>query len=130
MTRLTALTAALAISIGALFSSANAAELLMIEEDGCFWCEAWNKDVSEVYPKTLEGKSAPLRRVDIHTNLEDEIDLKRSVHFTPTFLLVEDGKEINRIEGYPGEDFFWGLLGQMLEELPKPIDAAVLNTSG
>lgn len=122
--------ASFAISFGALYSSSTAAELLMIEEDGCFWCEAWNKDISEIYPKTLEGKSAPLRRVDISSNLEDEIQLKRSVHFTPTFLLIEDGKEINRIEGYPGEDFFWGLLGKMLEELPEPVNATVLNTSG
>jgi len=29
--------------------------------------------------------------------------------------LLEDGTEIGRIEGYPGEDFFWGLLTQMME---------------
>jgi len=35
--------------------------------------------------------------------------------FTPTFVLMQDGVEIGRIEGYPGEDFFWGLLNQMIE---------------
>jgi hypothetical protein len=40
----------------------------------------------------------------------------RPVVFTPTFVLVEDGQELARIEGYPGEDFFWGLLARMLEE--------------
>ena len=36
------------------------------------------------------------------------------VVLTPTFVLMEDGAEAGRIEGYPGEDFFWGLLGQMI----------------
>lgn len=37
--------------------------------------------------------------------------------YTPTFILLEDGQEVGRIEGYPGEGFFWGLLGKMLEKL-------------
>jgi hypothetical protein len=31
-------------------------------------------------------------------------------------VLVKDGVEVARLEGYPGEDFFWGLLGRMLSE--------------
>jgi hypothetical protein len=31
-------------------------------------------------------------------------------------LIDPEGQEAGRIEGYPGEDFFWGLLGRMLEE--------------
>ncbi len=30
---------------------------------------------------------------------------------------LENGLEIGRIRGYPGEDFFWGLLGEMIEKL-------------
>jgi hypothetical protein len=25
-----------------------------------------------------------------------------------------DGLEVSRLEGYPGEDFFWGLLAEMI----------------
>ncbi len=42
--------------------------------------------------------------------------------FTPTFVLFDDGREIGRIEGYPGEDFFWGLLQNLVPE-PKPAAA-------
>ena len=45
----------------------------------------------------------------------------------PTFVLVEDGRELGRIEGYPGEDFFWGLLGKLLEKLPQNADQAATN---
>lgn len=112
-----AIGAALLVSAGLIGPHAMAADLIMVEEEGCYWCDAWDEDISHIYPKTLEGKEAPLKRVDIDSDLDDEIVLKRAVHFTPTFLLVEDGREVSRIEGYPGEDFFWGLLAQMLEEL-------------
>ena len=103
----------------ALFTASQprAAELLMFEEEWCHWCEQWNEDVGVVYHKTEEGKRAPLRRLDIHGAFPDDIELATRPQFTPTFVLVEDGQEIGRIEGYPGEDFFWGLLGILLEKL-------------
>lgn len=78
------------------------------------WCAAWNRDIGPIYDKTGEGAAAPLRRVNILNPLPDDIDLARPVNFTPTFVLLVDGQEVSRLEGYPGEDFFWGLLGEML----------------
>lgn len=95
---------------------AAAAELIMVEEAGCVWCARWNRDVSEVYPKTAEGRIAPLRRIDIHADYPADLSFARPLYFTPTFVLVEAGRELGRIEGYPGEDFFWGLLGVILSE--------------
>ena len=91
-------------------------ELVMVEEHGCVWCARWNSELSEIYPKRIEGKAAPLRRIDIHAPRPIDIEFKRGLNFTPTFVLVVDGVEQNRIEGYPGEDFFWGLLGRMLTD--------------
>jgi len=91
-------------------------KLIMVEEHGCMWCERWNDEIAEVYPKTSEGKAAPLMRIDIHDARPDGITFARSLAFTPTFVLVVDGAEVSRIEGYPGEDFFWGLLAQMLDK--------------
>ncbi len=88
--------------------------LLMAEEPGCYWCAKWNKEISHIYPKTPEGKTAPLQRFDLHGTAPD-VEFARRVTFTPTFILVQDGKEVGRIEGYPGEDFFWGLLTMMFE---------------
>ena len=89
--------------------------LLMAEEPGCVWCARWNAEIAEIYPKTVEGKAAPLRRFDIRDGAPDGVTLDRKLHYTPTFILVRDGLEQGRIEGYPGQDFFWGLLGQLLE---------------
>lgn len=91
-------------------ASAGDTFLFMAEEHGCVWCARWNKEISHIYPKTPEGKTAPLVRFDMHGEPPENVVLQSRVRFTPTFILVEDGIEVGRIEGYPGEDFFWGLL--------------------
>jgi len=104
----------LAIAITGLLPLAVQANpvLLMAEEQGCHWCEKWNDEIARIYPKTAEGRTAPLRRYDLHHEKPDVIFLG-PVHYTPTFILVRDGREIGRIEGYPGADFFWGLLAML-----------------
>ena len=54
--------------------------------------------------------------------MPDGITFKSRANFTPTFILVEGGEEIGRIEGYPGEHFFWPMLGQLLKKLPDVAD--------
>ncbi|WP_205877387.1 hypothetical protein [Leisingera sp. NJS204] len=90
-----------------------AAELVMVEQAGCEWCARWDEEIAPVYPKTAEGKFAPLRRVDLRA-MPDDLQVARRVMFTPTFLIVDDGQEQARLEGYPGEDFFWPLLADLL----------------
>ncbi len=95
--------------------------LLMAEEAGCPWCARWNAEISEAYPKSAEGKAAPLRRYDVHGETPD-VDFASRISFTPTFILVRDGVELSRIEGYPGEDFFWGMLNVMLSNADIPLE--------
>ena len=88
--------------------------LIMVEETGCMWCTSWNEKIGPIYPKTPEGRTAPLRRIDIHATQTDDLNFTSSLNFTPTFILMVDGLEVSRLEGYPGEDFFWGLLAEMI----------------
>ncbi len=94
-------------------------QLVMMEEAGCSWCERWLEEIGVVYHKTREGRMAPLRRVDVHEPMPLDLKFLKPAFFTPTFVLVAQGREIGRIQGYPGEDFFWSLLGELLEKLPK-----------
>ena len=114
--------AAVAVAAAGLVTTVAPAQakltLLMFEQKGCPYCARWNRDVAPKYGNTEEGATAPLRRIDIHDPLPDGIDLKRPTRFTPTFVLAEDGTEIGRIEGYPGESFFWGLLDRLIAEAP------------
>ena len=96
-----------------LFASAETL-LMMGREPGCVWCARWDEEIRPIYPKTTEAEIAPLFDYDIRTDLPEGITLDRPIVFTPTFVVLEDGVEIGRIEGYPGEDFFWGLLDNIL----------------
>lgn len=93
-----------------------AAELVMVEREGCAYCRAWKQQIGPAYPHTDLGQFAPLRLHDVRNGAIADVILARPVTFTPTFLLVQDGAELGRIEGYPGEDFFWGLLERLLKE--------------
>ena len=105
---------AVLVSLGALRPAA-ATELVMVEEQGCFYCITWKNVVGPIYPKTPEGAFAPLRMIDIDDGVPSDLTFARKVVYTPTFILIDAGQEVGRIEGYPGEDFFWGLLRMMLE---------------
>lgn len=90
--------------------------LLMVEQPGCAYCARWNAEIAPIYPRTPEGKAAALQRVQLRGPYPDDAALGPRPVFTPTFILVADGHETGRIEGYPGEDFFWALLQKMLIE--------------
>ncbi|NKX45749.1 hypothetical protein [Roseicyclus persicicus] len=87
--------------------------LVMVEQHGCSYCARWDAEVAPEYPITPEGRFAPLRRVNLR-DLPDDLSFAGRPVYTPTFVLMADGVEVGRIEGYPGEDFFWGLLGRLL----------------
>ncbi len=111
----------LALSLGLIaplpaVASDIAAQLVMVEEDGCVWCELWDEEIMDIYPKTAEGRAAPLRKINIQDPLPADLTIKAPLIYTPTFLLVVDGQEVARLEGYAGEDFFWGMLGRILRE--------------
>lgn len=112
------------------YTSAHAeVRLVMFEQDGCAYCMRWDRQIGGIYHKTIESDAAPLLRQDIHDPLPAGMTTARPVNFTPTFVLMVDGAEVNRIEGYPGEDFFWGLLDMMLERaqiLPLPGTATAI----
>jgi hypothetical protein len=118
MLRLLIGAAAAGVLAAAAIPGANAAELLYVFEPGCPYCRLWDREIAPVYPKTKEAKRAPLQPIDRNDPALAGLKLASPVRYTPTFLLMENGAELGRIEGYPGEDFFWGRLATLLERLP------------
>ncbi len=114
--------------LAAAVQTAEAAELVMFEDRGCSWCARFDLEIGPIYARTDEARRAPLRRVDLDSGMPAELAHLAPVRFTPTFVLLEDGREVGRIQGYPGEMHFWGLLGMLLERLPER--AAVSATAG
>ncbi len=100
-------------------SLARAAELVMFEHSGCPWCQMWHRTIGPIYPKSDEGKRAPLRRITLAPAMSLNFTLLEPVVATPTFVLVENGREIGRLTGYKDEESFWGLLGMLMQKLPE-----------
>ena len=105
----------LVYAIPILSGNLMAAELIMVEQQGCYYCLEWKDQLGHIYPKTPEGEFAPLKTIDI-TEVDELKGLQRDVIFTPTFVLMEKNKELGRLEGYSSEDFFWELLEVILEK--------------
>lgn len=112
-----AVVAAIGSTVVVLARPSAAAELVMFEEPGCAWCAAWREEIGVVYDKTDEGRRAPLRRVDKAVERPSDLAAIQGVLFSPTFVLLDEGIEIGRIVGYPGEHFFWPMLQELLARL-------------
>ena len=100
-------------------SAAAKVELVMFRAQACSYCEAWDHDIGEIYHLTDEGEQAPLRKVHMEDDLPGDMENIKPVIYSPTFVLMQDDQEVGRIMGYPGPDFFWPLLNEMMGNLKR-----------
>jgi hypothetical protein len=110
----------IAAAMAAPGASLAETRLMMLDQAACEYCALWDKEVGAVYAKTAEGRQAPLLRHRIYEAPPGGVSLARPARYTPTFVLLNDGLEVGRIEGYPGEDFFYGLLQNLLKKAGQP----------
>ncbi len=109
--------------IGIALAANAPLRLIMVEETGCRFCMKWDADVGASYAHSRQGAVAPLLRVKRDA---PELAAFAPIVYTPTFIVTEGGKEIGRITGYPGEDFFWEELAVLLEKAGIPSDPPAL----
>ena len=110
---------AAALSARALAQSASDAELLMFDDTGCPYCRQWHREVGAAYRNSPEGRRAPLRVIQLRGPRPEGITLASPVRATPTFVLVQEGREVGRLTGYGGQDFFWSMLAEQMKKLKK-----------
>lgn len=91
--------------------AAGGVRLIMVEQDGCRYCIEWDREIAPKYPKSAEGRFAPLQRAK-----RGDATLKtfNPVIYTPTFLVVRNGEEVGRVTGYAGQMFFYEELDEQL----------------
>lgn len=99
---------------------AETATLIMVDDPACHYCRRWHKEVGGGYPRTAEGRAAPLKRVSRDAKILAGF---APVIYTPTFILAQNGRELGRITGYPGQLYFW-------EELSQLMSSSGINTKG
>lgn len=111
------LVATLMLGLSGMAASAQELRLLMIEQTGCYVCAAFNRDVAPAYENSPEGQVAPLVHADLRGPLPEGVTLTSRPFVTPTFVLLgPDGVERGRLIGYPGDDFFWPYINEMIDD--------------
>ncbi len=98
---------------GASTAAGDSLVLIMVDEPGCQYCRKFDAEIGRGYPRTAEGHFAPLQRVRRHA---PELKGLAPVIYTPTFILMRRGEELGRITGYPGAEFFYSELGDLLSK--------------
>jgi len=91
-------------------------KLIMVTSDHCPFCRAWERDVGAIYDRSPYAPNMPLTRVEMGAPLPDDIVLTGPVLGTPTFLIVSDGREIDRQRGYDDAEMFWWWLSDHVPE--------------
>lgn len=102
-----------AVGVGGLPASVVAAELVVYSTKDCAITQRFRRDVSEQYTRTLAGQTFPLHLVNIEGNAG--VVLSAPVTTSPTFVFVDEGREIARFVGYPGRQHFLKLTNAAAE---------------
>lgn len=108
--------ALLALILAALPAAAGPLRLLMVEKKGCVYCAAWDRAIGPGYGASEAGQVAPLERVDIHGPWPDGLALARRPFVTPTFILLDGGSEVGRLEGHMTPAQFYPALAALLDQ--------------
>ena len=115
------------VGVSLMSQGAVAAELIMYEQEGCYACDLWKKEVGKVYHLTDEAKIVPLRQVDIHGQQPKDLEFLGRNRFTPKFVVIDKGRKIGEIFGYNNEAAFYGLLGALIEKVKLDNSSALIS---
>ena len=89
--------------------------LVMVTSSSCPWCDAFEDEVGYLYDKTKESQKYPIYRIDFFSKFPERLGHIAPAQFTPTFIVIEDDKEIGRLVGYPGDEMFWWRFSEFTE---------------
>ncbi len=93
-------------------------QLIVMEAPGCAYCKVFRRDILPSFATSQRGKALPVRFLDVNDLEEANLTLNSSVDMVPTFVLVQDRREVGRIAGYVGRAAFSQLIRRLLSPLP------------
>lgn len=120
---------AVSAALLAIFASAGqAAELIYFYDPDCASCRKFDDEVGKIYSNTGEARIAPMRKFSvqgldaeaIHQRLGEDTRLTSDILGTPTFVMVQNGVEVDRINGYGNDELFWMGLQRMINRVTPP----------
>lgn len=96
---------------------AMGAELVMVDMRSCIYCEKFRDEVEPTYSATQAGRLAPLRKVSLYKRWPKDLAGIRPAHFTPVFIVIDDGREIGRFAGFTSPQAFYDELDPILAKV-------------
>jgi hypothetical protein len=94
--------------------------LLFVEKAGCPWCMRFEQESLAGYLASDLALAAPLARASLDSGQPAGVTLKEPIRFTPTFVLLRDGREIARIVGYQDNALFFGMVEKLIADARAP----------
>ena len=108
--------AALTLSAASIPESVKVATpLLQCRDNASVRCQPEGSDISCICSNFFERHS--LDDFKIVRVSSSGVTLQSPVRYTPTFVVVDRGREIGRIEGFSSDDQFWGRLDELAAKL-------------
>ena len=96
----------------------GAFELVVVEAEGCIYCQLFRRDVLPAYEASSQAKDLPVRFVDINDIAAVHLSFKSGVDIVPTFVVVKSHTEVGRISGYIGPENFFHSISYLLASAP------------
>ena len=90
-------------------------KLVMITADYCIYCQIWEREIGEIYPKTDISKDFPLERIKLDEDSIKNDPNNYETKITPTFVFFREKEEIGRITGYSSAEMFWWQVDEILD---------------
>jgi len=90
-------------------------ELVVVEVEGCAYCEVFRRDVMPAYVASPEARDLPIRFLDLNAPEAKKLELTDGpLTIVPTVLLVRSNREVARAPGYMGPDGFFSAVRWMM----------------
>ncbi len=92
-------------------------QLVVMEAPGCIYCGLFRRDVLPSYQASARAKDVPVRFLDINDLEKANLELDSSVQIVPTFVLIQNNKEVGRIPGYVGPETFFHSINYLMSSV-------------
>lgn len=89
-------------------------EILVLEIETCAICPLVRQQLLPRWEETTWARTVPMRFVDVTRRDERTLGLAAPIDTVPTFVLLRDGREIERIAGYLGPTNFIEAIGHII----------------
>lgn len=98
--------------LGTVKPSTALQELIVLEVANCTYCDVFRQVVLPRYQRSKRAGELPIRFVDLNDPAADQLRLSSSVTIVPTVVMMREGAEIGRINGYMGPEAFFQSISQ------------------